>query len=131
MVQNWRGMTRHSFGFQVQCGECHAWVTEVSAQDVVEARAGKGRCRECVAKSPAIVEVPVASAPAEPTAPPQGPVAPPTVEEVDPEETVAELKAEAKEAYAAQAYPEETVSELKAEAKEAAEETAKEPPKKR
>ena len=77
-MENWRAMTIHSFGFQVQCGGCEAWVTNVSAEDVAAAHAGKGRCHDCLVKSPHIVEV---------TVPPEEPVD-------APEETVADLKAE-------------------------------------
>lgn len=62
---NWRTMTLHSFGFQVQCGGCEAWVTNVAAEDVAAAHAGKGRCHDCVVKSPVIVEVTVPAAPEE------------------------------------------------------------------
>ena len=55
-MENWRTMPVHSFGFQVQCGACEAWVTQVAAKDVADATAGKGRCHECVAKSPVVVE---------------------------------------------------------------------------
>jgi len=65
-VVNWRAMPLHSFGYEVQCGGCEAWVTNVSAKDVADAQAGKGRCRDCVVKSPVVVEVPAPAAVEEP-----------------------------------------------------------------
>lgn len=66
MVENWRSMPLHTFGFQVQCGGCEEWVTSVWAKDVADAQGGRGRCRDCVLKAPFVVEVPAPAAPEEP-----------------------------------------------------------------
>lgn len=62
-MENWRSTPVHSFGYEVQCGGCLAWVTQVAARDVADAKAGKGRCSDCVAKSPVVVEVPTSPGP--------------------------------------------------------------------